>query len=121
MHYKHYLRCYKTFIIIYPRQALYNFQLSFQIDNAAGTMKMRKYSDSASQRKKSWAIGVLAYSTTKQGIFLLSCGLTSGLLWFIDVQIWFVEAMCLLMPLEKFRNVSSEELEKSILGELEQG
>lgn len=47
MHYKYYLPYYEAFFIIYSQQAC-NFQASFHVSNAAETMKIRKYSASAS-------------------------------------------------------------------------
>lgn len=52
VHYKHCLPCCEAFIIIYSQQALCNFQSIFHVSNAAGTMKIRKYSVSASWRKQ---------------------------------------------------------------------
>lgn len=37
-----------------------------------------------------------------------------------EVGIWFVEAACLLIPLEKFGNTFSVKFENSVLGELDQ-
>lgn len=52
VHYKHCLPCYGVFILIYVQHPLCNFQSNFHVSDAAGTMKIRKYSASASWRKQ---------------------------------------------------------------------
>lgn len=79
MHYKHYLPCYETFIIIYSQQALCNLQSSFHVGNAIGTMKIKHPASEAAERKAITVVRVLAYSTTKHRIFLPSCRLPNGL------------------------------------------
>lgn len=66
-------------------------------------------------------VRVLAYSTAKHRLFMLSCRLAGGLLRLTELWIWFVEATCLSTPLEEFGNVFSMELEKSVVGELDHG
>lgn len=101
VHYKHCLLCYEAFITIYAQPALCTFQSTFPISTAGGTMKIRKYSASASWGKQTSLSGQSAvWQLYKTQDFPAQLWTYQG----SSVNSWSLGLVCgSYMPVDSFR------------------